>query len=256
MPDKLAALDARLAELKAGFWSNKEKGINACPKNITGLCACWMAQHVYKGYMGPYQEVSLTPSYPTPPPTPPVPTPPPTPKPSDNGPCSSDARTRTPAAGQHAQLDSKDQSRIAKQQWALAPVSGSAAALFTIELASTATGASKLCLGEGGSNGGQGYWAVLVTCNSTDPKQTWTVNTGGPAGVASTPKASVALKNTFAGRSLNVQGGKYNLITFKAARHETNSQFVLPAGGVGSTGEITWASHPKATSGAFVAAVC
>ena len=52
MPDLLTTLGARLDELKKGIWQNNERGVDACPSNITGLCACWMAEHVYGGFMG------------------------------------------------------------------------------------------------------------------------------------------------------------------------------------------------------------
>lgn len=52
MPATLTALGARLDELKKGIWQNNEKGVDACPKNITGLCACWMAEHRYHGFLG------------------------------------------------------------------------------------------------------------------------------------------------------------------------------------------------------------
>lgn len=52
MPDVVASLGRRLDELSKGIWQNQEKGIDACPKNISGLCACWMAEHVYGGFMG------------------------------------------------------------------------------------------------------------------------------------------------------------------------------------------------------------
>ena len=38
----------------------------ATGKPITGPCACWMAANVYAGFMGPFQEVPVTPGFPTP----------------------------------------------------------------------------------------------------------------------------------------------------------------------------------------------
>ena len=44
---------------KESFYSNNEKGENACPKNVTTKCACWMANHYWHGFLGPYQYFSL-----------------------------------------------------------------------------------------------------------------------------------------------------------------------------------------------------
>ncbi len=51
-PDDLARLNARLDVLKQGIWANNERGVDACPANVTELCACWMASHVYGGFLG------------------------------------------------------------------------------------------------------------------------------------------------------------------------------------------------------------
>jgi len=58
-PDIVQFLYNRLQTLKKGFWENSEKGIDACPKNITIPCGCWMANAKYGGFFGPYQEVTL-----------------------------------------------------------------------------------------------------------------------------------------------------------------------------------------------------
>ena len=66
MQAKGAALAARLAVLKRGFWQNAEKGVDACPPNTTRKgypCACWMAANVYNGFLGPYQGVPLHPTW-------------------------------------------------------------------------------------------------------------------------------------------------------------------------------------------------
>ena len=44
-----------LDELKKGFYSNNEKGMDSCPPNITVECACWMAQNYWNSFFGPYQ---------------------------------------------------------------------------------------------------------------------------------------------------------------------------------------------------------
>merc|ERR1712080_5183 len=62
-PDIVQQLYTRLLELRKGFWSNKEKGVNACPDNITIPCGCWMANAKYGGFFGPYQEVTLDGKY-------------------------------------------------------------------------------------------------------------------------------------------------------------------------------------------------
>ena len=46
-------------DAKKSFYSNNEKGENACPSNVTIECACWMANHYWKGFLGPYQYFTL-----------------------------------------------------------------------------------------------------------------------------------------------------------------------------------------------------
>lgn len=53
-PGVVAAMTARLAELAAGFFSNNDTGVDACPAG-TLLCGCWAAVHVHGGFLGPYQ---------------------------------------------------------------------------------------------------------------------------------------------------------------------------------------------------------
>ena len=54
-PELVANLTARLTELRAGFYSNQDKGENVCPAG-TGDCACWAAMNVYDGFLGPWQK--------------------------------------------------------------------------------------------------------------------------------------------------------------------------------------------------------
>ena len=53
-PQVVAALSARLATLREGFFSNNETGVDVCPPG-TLLCGCWAAEHVWGGALGPYQ---------------------------------------------------------------------------------------------------------------------------------------------------------------------------------------------------------
>ena len=53
-------MEQRLNELKKTFFTNKEKGINSCPPNITIECACWMAQNYWEMYFGPYQYMNIS----------------------------------------------------------------------------------------------------------------------------------------------------------------------------------------------------
>ena len=52
--DVVAAMGARLAALREGFFSNNDTGVDACPPG-TLLCGCWAAVHVWGGALGPYQ---------------------------------------------------------------------------------------------------------------------------------------------------------------------------------------------------------
>ena len=45
-------MNDRLNELKKGYYSNDEKGISYCPKNVSD-CQCWAAINMYGGYWGP-----------------------------------------------------------------------------------------------------------------------------------------------------------------------------------------------------------
>ena len=62
MADVAARMVVRLDELKKGFFSNNDTGVDACPAGVVpkGVpCACWMARHKYGGNLGPYQEVTV-----------------------------------------------------------------------------------------------------------------------------------------------------------------------------------------------------
>lgn len=54
-PDVTAAMSARLAVLSKGFYSNNDTGVDQCPPGTTIPCACWMSQHRYGGFLGPFQ---------------------------------------------------------------------------------------------------------------------------------------------------------------------------------------------------------
>ena len=53
-PDLVASMTARLAELRKGFYSNADRGedVDGC----TGDCACWAAENVWGGFLGPWQK--------------------------------------------------------------------------------------------------------------------------------------------------------------------------------------------------------
>ena len=51
--DIATKLNQRLVELKKGYYTNNERGIEKCPKNITMSCQCWAALNIYGGYWGP-----------------------------------------------------------------------------------------------------------------------------------------------------------------------------------------------------------
>ena len=51
----VAAMSTRLTALTAGFFSNNDTGVNACPANVTLLCGCWMAVNKWGSFLGPYQ---------------------------------------------------------------------------------------------------------------------------------------------------------------------------------------------------------
>jgi arylsulfatase B len=57
MPDVVAAMSARFQYWLSTYYQNHEQGVNSCPSDITGECACWMAMNKYGGFFGPYQEV-------------------------------------------------------------------------------------------------------------------------------------------------------------------------------------------------------
>ena len=46
-------LNARLVELRKTYYTNNEKGIEKCPKNINTSCQCWAALNIYGGFWGP-----------------------------------------------------------------------------------------------------------------------------------------------------------------------------------------------------------
>ena len=50
-------MNARLVELKEGYFNNNESGVDICPKDVNMSCACWAAQNKYDGFYGPYQIV-------------------------------------------------------------------------------------------------------------------------------------------------------------------------------------------------------
>ena len=49
---------ARLAELRKSFYSNSDRGvdIDGCAAVPGGDCACWAAEHVWGGFLGPWQK--------------------------------------------------------------------------------------------------------------------------------------------------------------------------------------------------------
>jgi arylsulfatase B len=53
-PQLVSSMSARLDVLAQGFFSNQDKGVDACP-NGTQLCGCWAAVNTWGGYLGPYQ---------------------------------------------------------------------------------------------------------------------------------------------------------------------------------------------------------
>jgi arylsulfatase B len=55
-PARAAAMTARLAELRAGFYSNSDKGVDIDGCAAGGDCACWAAEHVWGGFLGPWQK--------------------------------------------------------------------------------------------------------------------------------------------------------------------------------------------------------
>ena len=219
MLTKAKALAVRLGVLKDGFWQNNEKGVDACPPNVTSKghpCACWMAANVYHGYLGPYQGVSLTPLYPTPPPTPtppPIPTPPPT-RPN-NQPCSKEGpRPAVPAAGASVQLDAKNIAKYkAKQIWSVAPgcSSGPSGGLITLtgEGAATDAAAASLCMSGHGPPTPEGHAnIVLAKCDPKDQEQLWVVT--------KTKSADSATIRSVAHHTdcIDLQRGQYNLELF------------------------------------------
>ena len=56
-PEVVAALGARLAELRKGFYSNSDVGVDVCPEGFAGdECACWAAANIWGGTFGPWQK--------------------------------------------------------------------------------------------------------------------------------------------------------------------------------------------------------
>ena len=53
-------MNQRLVELKKGYYSNDESGMDICPKGINMSCSCWAAKNKYNGFYGPYQVVNST----------------------------------------------------------------------------------------------------------------------------------------------------------------------------------------------------
>ena len=205
MPDKLAALDARRQEWVKTIWQNHEKGVDACPPNTTGKCACWMAENVYAGFMGPYQEVPNTPpSYPTPVPPPP---PPPTPTPG-GAPCPSQ-RPPKPTVGQDVQLDEAADTRAAKQQWDYDARTGA------LSLHADA----KLCMSIEGNNARGNPNVALATCKTSDPGQRWLMSSSSSAGGALTNPG-------YGGKCLDIQGSNYELELY-ACNGGSNQHFTF-----------------------------
>ena len=55
-PDIVAAMTARLAALRPGFYSNSDRGgRDLCPAG-TADCLCYAAEHTYGGFLGPFHE--------------------------------------------------------------------------------------------------------------------------------------------------------------------------------------------------------
>jgi hypothetical protein len=55
-PDLVAAMTARLAELRKGFYSNEDRGVDVDGCAGKGDCACWAAANVWGGFFGPWQK--------------------------------------------------------------------------------------------------------------------------------------------------------------------------------------------------------
>lgn len=54
-PAVVAAMTARLAELRKGFYSNSDRGTDIAPCPKGGDCACFAAANVWGGFLGPWQ---------------------------------------------------------------------------------------------------------------------------------------------------------------------------------------------------------
>ena len=54
-PEIVTKMTSDLNDLKKGFYSNEEKGVDSCPSGIGVECACWMAVNRWKGFFGPFQ---------------------------------------------------------------------------------------------------------------------------------------------------------------------------------------------------------
>jgi arylsulfatase B len=54
-PQIVQQMNARLQELKKGYWNNNDTGTNICPAGISMPCACWAALNKWNGFFGPYQ---------------------------------------------------------------------------------------------------------------------------------------------------------------------------------------------------------
>ncbi|CAE7326290.1 Arsb [Symbiodinium sp. KB8] len=59
MPEKVQELMADYLAAKQSFFTNNDTGVMSCPPGISMPCACWMVQHKYGGFFGPYQEVTV-----------------------------------------------------------------------------------------------------------------------------------------------------------------------------------------------------
>jgi arylsulfatase B len=55
-PALVASMLARLDVLAKSFYSNSDVGADVCPGKEEPNCACWAAEHVWGGFLGPYQE--------------------------------------------------------------------------------------------------------------------------------------------------------------------------------------------------------
>ena len=55
-PSVVASMTARLAELRKSFYSNEDRGVDVDGCGGAADCACWAAEHVWGGFLGPWQK--------------------------------------------------------------------------------------------------------------------------------------------------------------------------------------------------------